>query len=45
MGLLTRFRQQLPPISQIEREVLQAGDTWWEKQFLVAIPIGSNYLL
>ena len=25
MGLLTRFRQQLPPIAQIEREVLQAG--------------------
>ncbi len=38
MGLLTRFRQQLPPISQIEREVLQAGDTWWEKQFFSGNP-------
>ncbi len=38
MGLLTRFRQQLPPTSQVEREVLQAGATWWEKQFFSGNP-------
>ncbi|PWG62379.1 acyl-CoA dehydrogenase [Sediminicurvatus halobius] len=28
--LLTIFRRVLPPVSQTEREALEAGDTWWE---------------
>lgn len=43
MRLVTRpfirwFRQQQPPISATEREVLEAGDTWFEKQFFAGAP-------
>lgn len=36
--LLKWFRQQLPPISDAERDVLEAGDVWWEEQLFSGKP-------
>ena len=37
-GLL---RRTMPSISTTEREALEAGTTWWEKELLAASPTGT----
>lgn len=35
---LTRFRKILPPMSNTEREALEAGDVWWEGDLFAGRP-------
>lgn len=36
--ILKRLQQKLPPISETEREAIQAGNTWWEKELFSGKP-------
>jgi acyl-CoA dehydrogenase len=36
--LLKRIKAQLPSISKTEREAIEAGDTWWEKELFCGRP-------
>jgi acyl-CoA dehydrogenase len=36
--LLPFLKKQLPPISATEREAIEAGNTWWEKQLFSGSP-------
>ena len=36
--LLRRFRKVMPPMSQTEREALEAGSVWWDAQLFSGRP-------
>ncbi len=36
--LVAKMRKKLPPISQTEREAINAGNTWWEKELFCGRP-------
>ncbi|MGD0961009.1 MAG: acyl-CoA dehydrogenase [Methylomonas sp.] len=36
--LLDKMRKNLPPISQTEREALEAGNTWWDAELFTGRP-------
>ena len=36
--LLTRLKKQMPSISRTEREAIEAGNTWWEKELFCGRP-------
>lgn len=36
--VITLLKKQLPPISATEREAIEAGNTWWEKQLFGGQP-------
>ncbi len=36
--LLNKMRKNLPPISQTEREALEAGNTWWDAELFTGQP-------
>ncbi len=40
--LFTTFKQVLPPMSDTEREALEAGDTWWEADLFQGRPDWSK---
>lgn len=42
--LLRRLKKVLPPISDTEREALEAGDVWWDAELLSGKPDWSSFL-
>ena len=36
------FKKVLPPLSQTEREAMEAGDVWWDGELLVVTQTGKN---
>ena len=40
--LLNKMRKNLPPISQTEREALEAGNTWWDAELFSGKPDWSK---
>lgn len=39
---LKKLKSKLPPISNTEREAIQAGNTWWEKELFSGSPNWQN---
>lgn len=44
LPVLKFFRRVLPPISRTEREALDAGDVWWEKDLFCGQPDWKKFL-
>lgn len=42
--LLNRIKQHLPPISNTEREAIEAGNVWWEKDLFCGRPDWQQFL-
>ena len=38
------FKRQLPPMSQTEKEALEAGNTWWDADLFQGLPEWSAFL-
>ncbi len=43
-GVLTAFRRILPPMSQTEREAIEAGTVWWDGELFSGKPAWSTLL-
>jgi acyl-CoA dehydrogenase len=43
-GLLARFQRMMPPVSDTEREALEAGSTWWEADLFNGQPDWNKLL-
>lgn len=40
---LSAFRRLMPPMSQTERDALDAGTVWWDGELFPAGPIGTDF--
>ena len=43
-GVLAAFRKVMPPMSQTEREALEAGTVWWDGELFTGKPDWSKLL-